>query len=153
MIYFIVCALIVILDQMSKAVVVKNFELGESLDIIKGFFSLTYVENRGAAFGMLQGARVFFIILTVAVFVLAFFYLRKNRPSGVLEKLSISFIAGGALGNFIDRAFLSYVRDFLSADFIDFPVFNIADCFICIGAALYILSVFLHDKKRADYGK
>ena len=121
--------------------------------MIKGFFSLTYTQNRGAAFGMLQGARVFFIILTVAIFVLAYFYFRKNKPSGVLEKLAISFIAGGALGNFIDRAFLSYVRDFLSADFIDFPIFNIADCFICIGAALYILSVFLYDKKRADYGK
>ena len=153
MIYFIICALVVLLDQVSKAVIEKNFELEESLVVIKGFFSLTYTQNRGAAFGMLQGARVFFIILTVAIFVLAYFYFRKNKPSGVLEKLAISFIAGGALGNFIDRAFLSYVRDFLSADFIDFPIFNIADCFICIGAALYILSVFLYDKKRADYGK
>ena len=153
MIYFIICALVVLLDQVSKAVIEKNFELEESLVVIKGFFSLTYTQNRGAAFGMLQGARVFFIILTVAIFVLAYFYFRKNKPSGVLEKLAISFIAGGALGNFIEMAFLSYVRDFLSADFIDFPIFNIADCFICIGAALYILSVFLYDKKRADYGK
>ena len=137
--YIAVFLLIIALDQVSKYLITSNFDLYDSVTVIKGILNFTYVRNKGAAFGMLQGARVFFIILTVVIFTALIIYLIKARPKSTLEKIALSFIAGGAIGNFIDRVYLSYVRDFIEVTFIDFPVFNVADCFVCIGAGLYIL--------------
>lgn len=140
--YIIAAILIIALDQISKILTTAFFELGEVKNIIPGFLSFTYIRNEGAAFGILQGARVFFIIITVAVLLGAIYYIVKMRPQSPLEKCALCFIAGGAIGNFIDRAAFGYVRDFILLEFIDFPVFNIADCFVCIGAGLYILYAF-----------
>ncbi len=139
LIYLAIFLFIVFFDQITKILITSNIALGENVPILKGILSFTYVKNEGAAFGMLQGARVFFIILTLIVLAAIAIYMVKGRPSSQLEKTALLFLVGGAVGNFIDRAFLGYVRDFINADFIDFPVFNIADCFVCIGAALYIL--------------
>ncbi len=141
--YLAIFLLIIALDQISKIMITSRFALGAGMTVIKGVLDFTYVENRGAAFGMLQGARVFFIILTVVVFAALIFYLIKVRPKSHLEKTALTFLAGGAIGNFIDRLYLSYVRDFIEVTFIDFPVFNVADCFVCIGAGLYILYTLL----------
>ena len=141
-IYILGALLIIALDQITKILITSYFKLGEAKSIIKGVLSLTYVRNEGAAFGILQGARVFFIVLTIIVLLGAIYYIVKMRPRSPLEKTALCFIAGGAIGNFIDRAILGYVRDFIMTDFIDFPVFNIADCFLCIGAGLYILYAF-----------
>ena len=86
-------------------------------------------------------------MLTVIVLIAAIVYIVKMRPQSVCEKLALAFIAGGAVGNFIDRAYLGYVRDFLSVDFIDFPVFNIADCFVCVGATLYVIYILCEGNK------
>ena len=137
--YLILFVLAIILDQITKILTTRFFDLYEAKEIIPKILSFTYIRNEGAAFGILQGARVFFVILTIAVFIAIAIYFAKGRPQSQLEKLSLTFIAGGAAGNFIDRLFLGYVRDFIMVDFIDFPVFNIADCFVCIGAGLYIL--------------
>lgn len=142
-IYIIIALFIIALDQFSKILITSSFALGQEKNVIKGVLSFTYVRNEGAAFGILQGARVFFIILTVVILIGAIYYIVKMRPSSRLEKMALSFIAGGAIGNFIDRALFGYVRDFIMTDFIDFPVFNIADCFVCIGAGLYILYALL----------
>ena len=142
-IYIIIALFIIALDQFSKILITSSFALGQEKSVIKGVLSFTYVRNEGAAFGILQGARVFFIILTVVILIGAIYYIVKMRPSSRLEKTALSFIAGGAIGNFIDRALFGYVRDFIMTDFIDFPVFNIADCFVCIGAGLYILYALL----------
>lgn len=147
-IYLIIAALIIAADQLSKYVIASNFSIGESKSVIKNIFSLTYVQNKGAAFGILQGARVFFIALTVIVLIAAIFYVVKMRPQSRVEKTALAFVAGGAIGNFIDRAYLGYVRDFIAADFIDFPVFNIADCFVCIGALLYIIYILCEGKQN-----
>lgn len=148
MIYILISILIIVFDQITKLMTTKSLSLGEVFPVIPHVLSFTYVKNEGAAFGILQGARVFFILITIVIFVLAIYYVVKMRPQSRLEKLALSFIAGGALGNFIDRAFLGFVRDFIMTEFIDFPVFNIADCFVCIGAGLYILYAFLDMKPK-----
>lgn len=140
--YIIAAILIIALDQASKVLTTTFFELGEAKNIIPRILSFTYIRNEGAAFGILQGARVFFIAITIVILLGAIYYIVKMRPQSRLEKWALSFIAGGAIGNFIDRAAFGYVRDFILLEFIDFPVFNIADCFVCIGAGLYILHAF-----------
>ncbi len=153
MIYILSAILIIAFDQITKIFTVKNFSLGEVKEIIPHILSFTYVRNEGAAFGILQGARVFFIVLTIVVLLLAIYYVLKMRPTSRLEKWALSFIAGGAVGNFIDRAWLGFVRDFIMLEFIDFPVFNIADCFVCIGAGLYILYAFLDMSAKKEESK
>lgn len=149
-IYIITAALIIALDQITKVLTTTFFRLGEVKNIIPHVLSFTYIRNEGAAFGILQGARVFFMIITVLVFVFAIFYIVKMRPRALLEKWALCFITGGAVGNFIDRAVFGYVRDFILLEFIDFPVFNIADCFVCIGAGLYILYAFLDTSAKKE---
>ena len=147
-IYIFIFFLIILFDQITKYILTASFFLGEEKSIIPGILSFNYIQNKGAAFGMLEGARVFFIILTVLIFIGAIYYIVKMRPVSRLEKTALCFIGGGAIGNFIDRLFLGYVRDFIRVDFIDFPIFNIADCFVTIGAALYILYAFTDTKKK-----
>lgn len=143
MIWYIISAiLIIVLDQASKILTTMFFDLGEVKTVIPHILSFTYIRNEGAAFGIFQGARFFFIAATVAVLLCAIYYIVKMRPRSRLEKWALCFIAGGAVGNLIDRAAFGYVRDFIMVEFIDFPVFNIADCFVCIGAGLYILYAF-----------
>ena len=141
--YLAIFIFIIALDQISKIIITSAFSEGQGVNVIKGVLDFTFVKNEGAAFGMLQGARVFFIIITVFAVGAAIIYLVKVRPSSRLERTAICFLAGGAIGNFIDRLVLGYVRDFISVEFIDFPVFNIADCFVCIGAGLYVLYTLL----------
>lgn len=149
-IYIITAILIIAADQLSKIYIEANFKLGQQKMIVDGLLSFTYVKNEGAAFGILQGARVFFLIMTAIVLVGVVIYLKKCRPQSRLEKTALAFIVGGAIGNCIDRALLGYVRDFIATEFMDFPVFNIADCFVCIGAFLYILYVFLQEKSQKE---
>lgn len=117
-----------------------------TIPVIDGVFSLTYVENEGAAFGMLQGARWFFVVLTIVVLCFMLYYYRRlpNDKPNLYVKLCILFVAAGAIGNFIDRVWRGYVVDFLHFTLIDFPVFNAADCFVSCGAfAMAFLLVFV----------
>ena len=150
MIYIIAAILIVALDQISKVLTTRYFDLGEVKTILPEILSFTYVKNEGAAFGILQGARVFFLIMTIIVFFGVLYYIIKTHPHSRLEKWALAFMSGGAAGNFIDRLCLGYVRDFILVDFIEFPVFNVADCFVCIGAGLYILYAFSDIFKKKE---
>ena len=140
--WIIVIAAAVAVDQVSKILVIKYLKDIVSVELIPGIFRFTYVENRGAAFGMLSDNRwVFMIISTLAIGALIV-YLWKFRPDSRLACLALSMIAGGGIGNMIDRVALGYVVDFI--DFCAFPnlwmwVFNIADAFVCVGAGLLIL--------------
>lgn len=108
--------------------------------VINGVLELTYVENRGAAWGMFQGARIAFIILTV-VFLVAFawFYIKRKDEFNTLSKVIFALIFAGALGNLIDRTVYGYVRDMIYFSLINFPVFNIADSAIVIGSGLLLI--------------
>lgn len=140
----------ILLDQLSKFLMTSNFAPGEGFCVIKGILDFTYIRNEGAAFGMLQGARWFFIVLTVVVFAVLIIYLIKAKPTSHLEKTALALLAGGALGNFIDRVILGFVRDFIEVKFIDFPIFNVADCFVCIGTGLYVLYTLLEFFKEKN---
>lgn len=132
---FIIVVIIVSLDQLTKFIVGHNLLLNEPLPVINGVFHLTLIHNRGAAFGILKNQFPFFIF--ASLFAIALIFLRfKNKtyrkPS--IYNISLSLILSGAIGNLIDRLFLGYVVDFL--DFRIWPVFNIADSAITIGAVL-----------------
>ena len=146
--------LLVVLDQASKIyLTLVNKTSPIDLEVIRGFFRITYTCNDGAAFSILKGKRVFFIIMTIVVVFLIVYYLLQNKVYWV-EKYSLLLIISGAVGNLIDRIMYGYVIDFL--DFIifgyDFPVFNIADSFITIGAIGLIVSILFLNKEGENAG-
>ena len=133
---------LVVLDQATKCLVRAHFALHESRPVIRGFFSLTYVQNRGAAWGILAGWRMALVALAaVMLFVLAR-YREKIFGSRAIGRVSFVLLVAGIIGNVIDRVWLGYVVDFL--DFYigtsHFPAFNVADSCICVGVGLYMLA-------------
>lgn len=131
------------LDQLSKWLAVTFLQGNPSVPIIPEVLQLTYLENRGAAFGMLQDHRwVFLIISTVGISAI-FLYLIIKRPQSKLLCTSLAFIVGGGIGNMIDRVLLGYVVDFIDFCLIHFAIFNIADSFVCVGAGMLALWVIL----------
>ncbi|AIS52616.1 lipoprotein signal peptidase LspA [Thermoanaerobacter kivui] len=130
----VIVAFVVFLDQLTKYLAVKYLMLIGSYPVIKNFFHLTYVENKGAAFGMLQNKTLFFIVITVIVGAVLIYSMIK-LPGNSVYNYTLAMILGGAIGNLIDRVRLGYVVDFI--DFKFFPaVFNVADSFIVIGAII-----------------
>src|SRR6056297_762509 len=140
--YIVVFSLLIIfVDQLSKFLIRSNFYQSQRLSIIEDYFYLTFVKNRGAAFGILSGQRIFFIIITV-FFLIFIIYLYKNElPQTALAKTAVIFLLGGSTANLIDRMLLHYVTDFIAFDLFDFyqlPVINIADIFIFFGVVILI---------------
>ena len=142
--------LIIFLDQLTKGWIESFLDLYESLELIPGFFSLTYARNTGAAWSILSGQMTFFIVLTTVVLIAMMIFMVKTPKESTWTRLSLVLMMGGAIGNFIDRLLFSYVRDFL--DFIifgyDFPIFNVADISLCIGVGLLALVTFM-DKEES----
>ena len=144
--WIIVIVAAVVVDQVSKVLVIKFLKDLVSVEIIPGILRFTYVENRGAAFGMLSDNRWIFMIISSLAIVALMIYLWKFRPESRLACMALSLIAGGGIGNMIDRVALGYVVDFI--DFCAFPslwmwVFNIADACVCVGAGLLVLWLIL----------
>jgi signal peptidase II len=143
-----VSALVILLDQVTKAIVASSLELYDRIELLP-FLELTRLHNTGAAFSMLADAagwqRWFFIALALVVSVVLMIWLRKVRtPEQTLLALGLSLVLGGALGNVIDRVWLGYVIDFIHFHWQDwyFPAFNVADSAITIGAVCLILDAF-----------
>lgn len=135
---------IVILDQLIKYWASNYLQPKGTIPIIKDFFSLTYVENRGAAFGILQNQRWLFITLTIIICIGMMYYLYMDTNLNPILRVSLYLVLGGAIGNLIDRIKNGYVVDMFHFTFINFPVFNVADCFVVIGTimlAYYILFI------------
>ncbi|AFS78703.1 lipoprotein signal peptidase LspA [Gottschalkia acidurici 9a] len=131
----------ILVDQISKYFAVMYLENQEPFVIIDNFLKLNYVRNPGAAWGILQNQRTFFIILTSLVIIGILVYIKSNKNLTKLTRYSLFMIIGGAIGNLIDRIRLAYVVDFIDVTFgklYDFPVFNFADTFIVIGTFLMI---------------
>jgi signal peptidase II len=138
--------LVLFLDQLSKHLAAKNLILNRSVPIIKGIFHLTLIHNRGAAFGILKNQAPLFIFISLFAIILIYFNLKKSRnKENIVFNISLALILGGALGNLIDRLFLGYVIDFL--DFRIWPVFNVADSAITIGAILLGWSMLIQKEK------
>lgn len=153
MIYWLMGILILLiagLDQLSKFWVVHNMTLGQSIPVLKGVFELHYVRNSGMAWSLFDGggARWFFVVMTLLVFVLVIFAVKKHWLQGKFQLLSVAAVMGGALGNFIDRLLTGEVVDMIRVTFIDFPVFNVADCFVTCGAILLMAGILFEDVFR-----
>ncbi len=147
-IFGIVAALLTLIDQLTKIWMVDltGGVEGRGIVVIKNVLNFTYLKNYGASMGLFGGQRILLIIITVALFALGVYYLIKYRPENTLLLTAISLVASGAVGNFIDRVALGYVRDFIDVQFVNFYIFNFADCAICVGAALLIIYAFFNIK-------
>lgn len=151
-VYFLISALLVGLDQWSKYLTVQNISLGETKEFIPGFLSLTHLRNTGAAWSLLEGKMIFFYVITVIVSVVIIYLLIKNYKKSVWYSVGLSFVLAGAIGNFIDRVRLGYVVDMLQTDFMNFPIFNVADSTLVVGVICIFIYLVL-DEKAAKEGK
>ncbi len=137
------CGVLLWFDQWTKALAAAYLKGQDPIVIWEGFFQLQYLENRGAAFGMLQGRQLFFLVIALLVFAAVAFALyrmpftMRYLPLGVCMALLVS----GALGNLIDRVRQQFVVDFLYFSLIDFPIFNVADCYVTVAAFLLMFLI------------
>lgn len=149
--YYLIAALIYILDQASKYFIGRYLTAGESVPVVQGVFHLTLVNNTGAAFGMFRGYPYLFVVMAVVFAGVAVYFLKKKSSSlNTLEKVAISLLLGGTLGNLTDRLRFGFVVDFL--DFRIWPVFNVADSAITIGAAVLAFSIIMEIRRKRCSG-
>ncbi|MBS5334722.1 MAG: signal peptidase II [Anaerovoracaceae bacterium] len=141
---------IIILDQVTKFAVRQNMYIGESIPLIKDVFHLTYVQNRGGAFSILTGQGFILTVVPLAAVSFALWYMEKHINEHWSLFLSLSLIASGGVGNLIDRVFFGFVTDMI--DFRFFPVFNIADIAVCVGAGFLILYTMYYSDNE-DHSK
>ena len=140
-------------DQLTKICAAANLKDISTLPIIENIFHFTYVENRGAAFGMLADHRWVFMILSVVGIAAIFVYLTVTKPKSWWMRLALCFIVGGGVGNMIDRIARGYVIDFIDCRFINFYVFNVADSFVCVGCAMFIIAVIIDEVREGKLKK
>ncbi|PGT86587.1 MULTISPECIES: signal peptidase II [Bacillaceae] len=150
MYYYIIAAVIILIDQVTKWLIVKNMQIGENITVIENFFYITSHRNRGAAWGILEGQMWFFYIITAVVIVGLIFYIQKHTKNNKVMGVALGFMLGGAIGNFIDRLFRKEVVDFINTYIFsyDFPIFNIADSALCIGVALLFIHMLFFEGKQ-----
>lgn len=141
---------VIIIDQVTKWLCVAFLKEAESVPLIRGFLHLTYVENRGAAFGSFSEHRWVFMVFSTIAIVGVTVYLLKFCENDRLLRCSLALIIGGGIGNMIDRIASGYVVDFIDFTLINFAVFNIADCFVTVGAVLLAISLLLPLFKKKE---
>ncbi len=140
-------AAIVAADQITKLLVVANIPLFSSVPAIPGLFHLTYVQNTGAAFSAFEGMQwLFALVFAVFAAGIIWEFPKKRLPFTMVERWTIVAVFAGGLGNMIDRLRLGYVVDMIVVDFIDFPVFNVADCFITCGCIFLVVHLIFFNK-------
>ena len=138
---------IVALDQLTKYLTVTLIPLYADVSLLPGFLQLTYVQNTGAAFSLLQGQQwLFVLIFAVLTAAIIWAYVKKPFPFSKFEWFCIAAVYGGGLGNMIDRLRLGYVIDMIETQFMKFPVFNVADCFVTCGCILLMVSLAFFNK-------
>ena len=140
----------IIIDQVSKIIVVNNLTNNKSIEVIKSFFYLTYTNNKGAAFSILTGRRILLILVALIVIGVLIYYVRKNKIEGKVNKIALSLVIGGSIGNLIDRILRGAVIDFIDIKIFgyNFPIFNLADTFIVIGVFLLIIEMFRKEHRN-----
>ncbi|MFD2682900.1 signal peptidase II [Bacillus seohaeanensis] len=150
MFYYFIAGFVIILDQLTKWLVVRNMTEGESIQIVDNFLYLTSHRNRGAAWGILEGQMWFFYIITIIVVIGIVYYMQKHAKGKILFSVSLAFMLGGAIGNFIDRVLRKEVVDFLNTYIFnyDFPIFNIADAALTVGVVLLLIYMFFDEIKE-----
>ncbi len=129
-------------DRLSKAYIAANMRLGQSIPVIENIFHITFKTNDGAAFSILSGKVPFLIGATLLIIGLLVAFILVKKPKSKIFGIAVSLIISGAVGNLVDRIALGHVIDFFDARFIDFPIFNVADICVVIGAALFCIYVY-----------
>ena len=151
--YIIIAAAVVLLDQVSKYLAVLGLKQIPSFTVIEKVLNFTYVENRGAAFGMLSEHRWVFMTISAVVIIALTAEVVWQKPKSKLTLIALGMIVGGGIGNMIDRVALGYVVDFIDVRFIDFYVFNIADSFVCIGCGLMVIALMIDEVRETKAKK
>jgi signal peptidase II len=146
-----ISAAVVILDRLTKMLVQNHMTEGMSIPVIPGLMSFTYILNPGAAFGLLEHRRLFFIAMTIAVIVAVFYLRHRIAEEDATVQLGVAFFLGGAAGNLIDRIETGYVIDFF--DFHFWPIFNVADIFICVGVGLIVWNIIRDEFRKTQTSK
>ena len=136
-----IIAALIVLDQLVKSYVVQNIALGEVKTWIPNLVSLTYLQNRGAAFSILQDQQLLFAVITLVVVVGAIWYLHKHMEDSFWMVLGLTLIIAGGLGNFIDRISQGFVVDMFHLDFINFAIFNVADSYLTVGVIILLIAM------------
>lgn len=144
--FIIINVVIVAADIITKNIALTSFS-GNDVELIKNVLYFSYVENRGAAFGILSNARYIFISVTVITIIGIIIYLIKRKPGFLPLVAGLAMVSGGGIGNLIDRLGKEYVIDFIDFRLIGFPVFNVADIFVTVGAVLIFISVLFFEDK------
>ncbi|OEH91188.1 signal peptidase II [Bacillus solimangrovi] len=154
--YYVAALLVILIDQITKWLVLTKMSLGQSIPVIDGFFFLTSHRNRGAAWGILEGQMWFFYIVTIAVIIGVVVYIEKVKKTERLLSWALALILGGAIGNFIDRLFRKEVVDFIDIYFFhkeklpiyNYPIFNVADSALVVGVIIIFIYSLLESKKE-----
>ncbi|MFK4785971.1 signal peptidase II [Fusobacterium sp. MFO224] len=150
-IYMIGIVMLVLIDQLTKFLVDNSMFLGDTIEVISNFFHITYVQNRGIAFGVFQGKiDIISIATVVAIILLLWYFIRNFKTNKTIENISYLLIISGAIGNMIDRIFRGYVVDMIDFRGIWSFVFNMADVYINLGVALIILDMFLKKEHKSS---
>ncbi len=150
MLILILSVLLIVIDQISKILVSTNLYEYDSISIISNFFNITYAKNIGAAFSLLKGGRIIFIFLAILVIILLTIYIKNNYNNlNKIDKISLILILSGSTGNLIDRIIYGYVIDFLDFKIFNYnyPIFNLADTYIVIGAILMLFNMIKKEHK------
>lgn len=148
LLYLILSILFVIADQVVKMWIVNNFSLHDGMELIKGLVSILYVRNTGAAWGMFEGKMIFFYLITAVAVGTLLYLMFKEKGKSKLLLTAYSLILAGAVGNFIDRIRLGYVVDMFKFEFIDFPIFNVADICLTIGVIFLFYYVIFKEQSK-----
>ena len=144
--YYITLTIVIILiDQLTKQIIYINHKLLINNDFI--FFSLDYIKNFGAAFNLFSGNRIFLSLISIIITIILLYFILFKKNLNNIDLLSYSFILAGTVGNGVDRISKGYVIDFINLNFINFPVFNIADISINLGFIILIYGLIKHNRK------
>lgn len=146
-----IAAVVIMIDQIVKLLIRTKMKINTSIPIIPDIFNLTYTENKGAAFSILQNTQILLIIVGLVFLYLLDYYIKKEKKFSKLSIISLGLIIGGIVGNLVDRILLHAVVDYLDFTLINFPIFNIADSCITIGVILFIISTIkeeVEEKKK-----
>lgn len=152
MVNCVIVIVLVVLDQITKLLARMYLKGNGEIPIINGLISFVYVENRGAAYGIFQGRTFLLSIVSIIIMVmLVYAYVNSDKFfEGKFTKIGLVLMFAGGMGNFIDRFFMEYVTDFINFMFIDFPVFNLADIYTCVGAGVLIISELFFGNKKTN---
>lgn len=149
-----ICIISIVVDQIIKFIIKANMNIADTINIIPNFFRITFLKNEGAAFSILSGNRLLFILITILVLILFYFFLLKNKKIIKTKQVLYGLLLGGIIGNFIDRILYGYVIDYLDFNIgsYNYPVFNIADSLIVISIIWLIVLSVKEDKNESRRG-